>query len=65
VAGFIDSFTDPWLTGWGSTESPTGDGNQDLYLGHGGHLNGDGQEYYQGRIAEALKELALPAAMAP
>ena len=65
VAGFIDGFTDPWFTGTGSTEAPQGDGNQDLYIGGDGHPNGDGQAYFQSRIAEELKKLRLPAAAAP
>jgi hypothetical protein len=61
VVGFIDPYTDPWLTGTGSTADPHGDGNQDIYVGRdGAHLSGDGQEYYQGRIVEALKKLPLP-----
>ncbi len=65
VAGFIDGFTDPWFTGTGSTEAPQGDGNQDLYIEGDGHPNGDGQAYFQSRIAEELKKLALPAAATP
>jgi hypothetical protein len=62
VSGFIDPYTDPWLTGTGSTADPHGDGNQDMYVGRdGAHLSGDGQAYYQGRIVEALKKLPLPA----
>ena len=62
VMGFIDGFTDPWLTGTGSTAAPKGDGNQDQYIGRDTyHLNGDGQAYYQGRIAEELRDIPLPA----
>lgn len=61
VVGFIDPYTDPWLTGTGSTADPHGDGNQDIYVGRdGAHLSGDGQAYYQGRIVEALTKLPLP-----
>ncbi|TXL57534.1 SGNH/GDSL hydrolase family protein [Aeromicrobium terrae] len=61
VVGFIDPYTDPWFTGSGSTANPVGDGNQDLYIGKDGiHPNGDGQEYYQGRVVKALKDLPVP-----
>lgn len=61
VVGFIDPYTDPWFTGSGSTANPVGDGNQDFYIGKDGiHPNGDGQEYYQGRVVAALKNLPVP-----
>jgi hypothetical protein len=63
VVGFIDPYTDTWLTGSGYAGNPVGDGNQDQYVGKDGiHLDGEGQEYYQGRIADELKDLPLPVA---
>ena len=60
VMGFIDGYTDPWLTGTGSTAAPKGDGNQDQYIGRDTyHLNGDGQAYYQGRITDELRDIPL------
>jgi hypothetical protein len=62
VMGFIDGYSDPWLTGTGSTATPKGDGNQDQYIGSDGyHLNGPGQTYYQGRLTEELRDIPLPA----
>src|SRR5690606_16696266 len=61
VVGFIDPYTDPWLTGSGFVTNPVGDGNQDQYVGKDGiHLGGDGQQYYQGRIVAELRKLPLP-----
>jgi hypothetical protein len=61
VVGFIDPYTDPWITGTGSTANPKGDGNQDIYVGKDGvHLNSAGQAYYQGRIVDELKDLPVP-----
>jgi hypothetical protein len=63
VAGFIDPYTSSWLTGTGNTADPHGDGNQDTYMGSDqAHLNGAGLRYYEGRMAEALADLPLPAA---
>ncbi len=63
VVGFIDPYTHPWLTGSGYAGHQVGDGNQDQYVGKDGiHLNGDGQEYYQDRIADELEEMPLPVA---
>ena len=60
VVGFIDPYTENWLTGTGSEAAPTGSGNQDRYVGPDGmHLNGEGHEYYQGRIAEQLTSIPL------
>lgn len=62
VVGFIDPYTDPWLTGSGYVTNPVGDGNQDQYVGKDGiHLGGDGQQYYQGRVVAELRKLPLPA----
>jgi hypothetical protein len=63
LVGVIDSYNQGWLTGTGSSADPKGDGNQDQYIGpDGAHLNGDGQMYYQGKIATALRSLPLPQA---
>jgi lysophospholipase L1-like esterase len=63
VVGFIDPYTDSWLTGSGYAGNPVGDGNQDQYVGRDGfHLDGEGQVYFQGRIADELKDLPLPVA---
>lgn len=61
VVGFIDPYTNPWLTGTGSTAKPTGDGNRDQYVGTDGiHLSAAGTRYYQQRVADALRTLPLP-----
>lgn len=61
VVGFIDPYTEGWLTGSGTVSSPKGDGNQDLYIGSDGvHPTGAGQLYYEGRIVEQLKNLPVP-----
>ena len=58
VVGFIDPFTEQWLTGTGSTASPTGDGNQDQYIGaDGSHLSAAGQNYYQALVKARLADL--------
>lgn len=63
VVGFIDPYTDPWLTGTGSITNPKGDGNQDDYIGLDGvHPSVAGIRYYVGRIAEQLAPLTLPSA---
>jgi hypothetical protein len=60
VVGFIDPYTDNWLTGTGSTEHRRGDGNQDQYIGPDGiHPNGRGQEFYQRRIVEQLRAMPV------
>ncbi|KRB80172.1 hypothetical protein ASE01_01350 [Nocardioides sp. Root190] len=64
VIGFIDPYTDRWLTGTGSIVAPTGDGNQDVYVGTDGvHLTVAGVAYYVGRIVDELVELRLPASL--
>lgn len=64
VVGFIDPFTDPWLTGTGTVANRKGDGNQDDYMSADGyHLTGPGNAYYQGRLAQELAK--LPIAKAP
>lgn len=61
VIGFIDPYTDRWLTGTGSIAAPKGDGNQDVYVGTDGvHLSVAGVRYYVGRIVAALREVRLP-----
>jgi len=60
VVGFIDPYTPNWLTGTGSTNAPTGAGNQDEYVGVDGvHLNGAGQMFYQQRIVAELRKFPL------
>ena len=62
VVGFIDPFTNPWLTGTGSIAKPTGDGNGDKYIGSDGvHLSAAGTRYYQQRVTDELAKLPLPA----
>ena len=64
VVGFIDPFTDPWLTGTGTVANRKGDGNQDDYMSADGyHLTASGNAYYQGRLAQELAK--LPIAKAP
>ncbi|HVK30280.1 MAG TPA: hypothetical protein VM575_18215 [Nocardioides sp.] len=61
VIGFIDPYTDRWLTGTGSIAAPKGDGNQDVYVGTDGvHLSVAGVGYYVGRIVTGLREVRLP-----
>jgi lysophospholipase L1-like esterase len=58
VVGFIDPYTEQWLTGTGSTTSPKGDGNQDQYIGPDGtHLTAAGQDYYQALVKARLADL--------
>ncbi|TXL60606.1 SGNH/GDSL hydrolase family protein [Aeromicrobium terrae] len=60
VVGFIDPYTDNWLTGTGSAKHPRGDGNQDKYIGPDGiHPNGRGQVFYQRRVVEQLRTLPV------
>ena len=60
VVGFIDPYTPNWLTGTGSTNAPTGTGNQDEYIGIDGiHPNGAGQMFYQQRIVAELRKLPV------
>lgn len=64
VVGIIDPFTEQWLTGTGSMESPTGVGNQDEYIGPDEiHLTAAGQTYYQELVKDRLADLpaTLPA----
>lgn len=61
VIGFIDPYTDRWLTGTGSITAPKGDGNQDVYVGTDGvHLSVAGVAYYVGRVVSGLREVRLP-----
>jgi hypothetical protein len=61
VVGFIDPFTNPWLTGTGNIAKPTGDGNGDQYVGSDGvHLGAAGIRYYQQRVVDELRQLPLP-----
>lgn len=65
VVGFIDPFTRPWLTGSGSIVRPTGDGNDDRYIGEDGiHPSVAGTRYYQRRVADALRRIPFPKATA-
>ncbi len=58
VVGFIDPYTEQWLTGTGSTKSPTGVGNQDTYIGQDEtHLTDTGQDFYQALVKERLADL--------
>lgn len=61
VIGFIDPYTDRWLTGTGSISAPKGDGNQDEYVGTDGvHLSVAGVAHYVGRILDELSGMRLP-----
>lgn len=58
VVGFINAYDEDWLTGTGSTTQPQGDGNQDQYVADDHiHLSPAGQAYYQGLVAERLRQL--------
>jgi hypothetical protein len=61
VVGFIDPYSDPWITGTGSTANPNGSGNSDQYVGSDGvHLSVAGTRYYQKRVVDELRQLPLP-----
>jgi lysophospholipase L1-like esterase len=60
VVGFIDPYTPNWFTGTGSTRNPTGEGNQDRYIGVDGvHPNGAGQAFYQRKVVAELARLPV------
>ena len=60
VVGFIDPNTENWLTGMGSVANPTGEGNQDQYVGPDGiHLNPAGQTFFQAKVIEQLRNISL------
>ena len=64
VVGFIDPLGEDWLTGSGHVGDPRQDGNQDVFIDRDGvHLNGVGQEFYQGKIVAALRH--MPARIKP
>jgi hypothetical protein len=66
VVGFIDPYTDRWITGTGWRGHETGTGNSDQFIGtDSAHLTMTGQAYYQGRIVDALRTLELPDRSAP
>lgn len=59
VVGFIDPFTDPWITGSGSFTNPKGDGNADQYIGKDSiHPSIAGVSYYQSRVVAELRKLS-------
>lgn len=58
VVGVIDAYAGDWITGTGSTVSPKGDGNQDIYTESDGvHLNAAGQAYYQSKVVAELRSI--------
>ena len=61
VVGFIDPFSTPWLTGTGSIVKPTGDGNDDAFIGADGiHPSIAGTRFYQEKVAAALRQVPFP-----
>lgn len=61
---FIDTLTDPWVSGTGRNGTPTGDGNRDWITGtDGAHPTSEGHRYFAGRIARDVAR-AIPALIA-
>jgi hypothetical protein len=61
VVGFIDPFSKPWLTGTGSIVKPTGDGNDDAFIGADGiHPSIAGTHFYQQKVVAALRQVPFP-----
>ena len=66
VVGFIDPFSKPWLTGTGSIVKPTGDGNDDQFIGADGiHPSIAGTRFYQEKVAAALRQIPFPTSLSP
>jgi hypothetical protein len=66
VVGFIDPFSKPWLTGTGSIVKPTGDGNDDSFIGADGiHPSIAGTRFYQGKVVGALRQVPFPPSLRP
>jgi lysophospholipase L1-like esterase len=58
---FIETLTDPWVSGTGRAGTPTGDGNRDWICGSdGAHPTTEGHRYLAGRVARAVAQ-AIPA----
>ena len=50
--------TEPWIYGTGNTNSPTGAGNSDIYIGSDGvHYNVSGAAYIRNRLAPILRTI--------
>lgn len=63
-AAFIDTLTDPWVSGTGRAGTTTGDGNRDWVCGtDGAHPTVEGHRYLAGRIARGVAK-AIPALIA-
>jgi hypothetical protein len=62
-AYFLPISTDPdgpWITGTGSVDAPTGDGNKDMYyIKVDGHPLQRGVDYFAQRYAQALRKVLL------
>lgn len=52
---WIDPMADNWITGTGSTNGPTGDGNADVYIWAGAHPVTAGHAYLGTRLAFAIR----------
>lgn len=61
---FIDTLSDPWVSGTGRLGAPTGDGNRDWVTGDdGAHLSCEGHVHFAGRMVRAVAK-AIPALVA-
>jgi lysophospholipase L1-like esterase len=53
--GFIDTLTDPWVSGTGRVGATTGDGNRDWVTGtDGAHPTAEGHRFLAGRVARGV-----------
>lgn len=61
---FIDTLTDPWVSGTGRVGATTGDGNRDWVTGtDGAHPTAEGHRYLAGRVARGVAA-AIPGLIA-
>ncbi len=61
---FIDTLTDPWVSGSGRDGAPIGDGNRDWVTGaDGAHPTNEGHRHLAGRVARSVAR-AIPALIA-
>lgn len=61
---FIDTLTDPWVSGTGRDGTPIGDGNRDWVTGaDGAHPTAEGHRHLAGRVARSVAK-AIPSLIA-
>ena len=61
---FVDTLTDPWVSGTGRAGATTGDGNRDWIAGtDGAHPTAEGHRYLAGRVARGVAQ-TIPALIA-